>query len=116
MVSCVGIGTFTGAIFLMVLLFVAGDMDQITTSAAGPMLQIFIDATKNTAGAICLLMCVTCFPALYQWVHVPLTYSKAASRMLDSRHSQCDDDQQSHDFRLCSVCTLPRHDCSRKKT
>lgn len=63
MVSCVGIGTFTGAIFLIVLLFVAGDMDQITTSAAGPLLQIFMDATKNTAGAICLLMYVVQFPA-----------------------------------------------------
>lgn len=58
MVSCVGIGTFTGAIFLIVLLFVAGDMDTITTSAAGPLLQILMDATKNTAGAICLLMFV----------------------------------------------------------
>ncbi|KAF7177489.1 hypothetical protein CNMCM7691_005742 [Aspergillus felis] len=56
MVSSVSIGTFTGSIFLIVLLFVAGDMDQITTSAAGPLLQILIDATKNAAGAICLLM------------------------------------------------------------
>ncbi|KAI9374179.1 amino acid/polyamine transporter I [Aspergillus egyptiacus] len=56
MLSCVGIGTFTGCIFLIVLLFVAGDMDQVTTSAAGPLLQILIDATKNKAGAICLLM------------------------------------------------------------
>ncbi|KAI2787256.1 hypothetical protein POX_f07619 [Penicillium oxalicum] len=56
MVSCVGIGTFTGSIFLIVLLFVAGNMDQVTTSAAGPLLQILMDATKNTAGAICLLM------------------------------------------------------------
>jgi hypothetical protein len=59
MVSCVGIGTFTGSIFLIVLLFVAGNMDQVTTSAAGPLLQILIDATSNTAGAICLLMYVT---------------------------------------------------------
>jgi hypothetical protein len=65
MVSCVGIGTFTGAIFLMVLLFVAGDMDTITTSAAGPMLQIFIDATKNTAGAICLLMYVSMILSIF---------------------------------------------------
>ncbi|KAJ5141720.1 hypothetical protein N7526_002715 [Penicillium atrosanguineum] len=56
MVACVGIGTVTGAIFLIVLLFVAGDMDTVTTSAAGPLLQILIDATKNKAGAICLLM------------------------------------------------------------
>lgn len=56
MVSCVGIGTFTGCIFLMVLLFVAGNMDQVAKSAAGPLLQILIDATKNKVGAICLLM------------------------------------------------------------
>lgn len=58
MVSCVGIGIFTGFIFLIVLLFVAGSMDAITTSAAGPLLQILYDATKNKAGAICLLMYV----------------------------------------------------------
>ena len=58
MVSCVGIGTFTGFIFLIVLLFVAGSMDSVTTSAAGPLLQILYDATKNKAGAICLLMYV----------------------------------------------------------
>ena len=56
MISCVGIGTFTGSVFLIVLLFVAGDMDQVASSAAGPLLQILIDATKNKAGAICLLM------------------------------------------------------------
>ncbi|KAJ6002988.1 hypothetical protein N7451_005535 [Penicillium sp. IBT 35674x] len=56
MVTCVGIGTVTGCIFLIVLLFVAGNMEQVTTSAAGPLLQILVDATKNKAGAICLLM------------------------------------------------------------
>ena len=56
MVSCVGIGTVTGSIFLIVLLFVAGNMEQVTTSAAGPLLQILIDASKSNAGAICLLM------------------------------------------------------------
>ncbi|OQD86317.1 hypothetical protein PENANT_c008G01320 [Penicillium antarcticum] len=56
MVSCVGIGTVTGSIFLIVLLFVAGNMEQVTTSAAGPLLQILLDATKSNAGAICLLM------------------------------------------------------------
>ncbi|KAJ5092463.1 hypothetical protein NUU61_007333 [Penicillium alfredii] len=56
MMSCVGIGTFTGSIFLIVLLFVAGDMGQVAKSAAGPLLQILIDATSNKAGAICLLM------------------------------------------------------------
>lgn len=56
MMLCVGIGTTTGCVFLIVLLFVAGDMNQVTTSAAGPLLQILIDATKNRVGAICLLM------------------------------------------------------------
>jgi hypothetical protein len=58
MVICVGIGTFTGAIFLIVLLFVAGNIDDVISSAAGPLLQILIHATSNTAGAICLLMFV----------------------------------------------------------
>ncbi|KAH0496162.1 hypothetical protein TgHK011_003540 [Trichoderma gracile] len=56
MVICVAIGTFTGAIFLIVLLFVAGNIDDVISSAAGPLLQILIHATSNTAGAICLLM------------------------------------------------------------
>lgn len=56
MVGCVGIGTFTGSVFLVVLLFVAGDITKVAESAAGPLLQILMDATKNTAGAICLLM------------------------------------------------------------
>jgi hypothetical protein len=58
MVTCVGIGVFTGSIFLIVLLFVAGNMEAVTTSAAGPLLQILVDATKSNAGGICLLMYV----------------------------------------------------------
>ncbi|UNI17727.1 hypothetical protein JDV02_004048 [Purpureocillium takamizusanense] len=56
MIVCVGIGTFTGAIFLIVLLFVSGNISDVITSAAGPLLQILIHATKSNAGAICLLM------------------------------------------------------------
>jgi choline transport protein len=56
MVICVGIGTFTGAVFLIVLLFVPGDINDIIDSSAGPLLQILYNATKNNAGAICLLM------------------------------------------------------------
>ena len=56
MLSCVGIGTFTGVVFLIVLLFVAGEMKEVIDSSAGPLLQIFIHSTKNYAGAICLLM------------------------------------------------------------
>ncbi|KAJ5778816.1 Amino acid/polyamine transporter I [Penicillium paradoxum] len=56
MVTCVGIGVATGSIFLMVLLFVAGNMENVATSAAGPLLQILLDATKSNAGGICLLI------------------------------------------------------------
>ncbi|KAK8147795.1 hypothetical protein G3M48_000968 [Beauveria asiatica] len=56
MVGCIGIGISTGSIFLVVLLFVAGDIQQVIESSAGPLLQILINATKSTAGAICLLM------------------------------------------------------------
>ena len=59
MIACVGIGTFTGFVFLTVLLFVAGNVDDVISSTAGPLLQIFYNATKNNAGAICLLMFVS---------------------------------------------------------
>lgn len=59
MIACVAIGIFTGFIFLMVLLFVAGQIDGpdgVISSSAGPLLQIFYNATKSKAGAACLLM------------------------------------------------------------
>jgi hypothetical protein len=58
MIGCVAIGTFTGFVFLTVLLFVAGNIDDVISSSAGPLLQILFNATKNKAGAICLLMYV----------------------------------------------------------
>jgi choline transport protein len=56
MITCVGIGVFTGFIFLMVLLFVAGNVDDVISSAAGPLLEILYTATGSKAGAICLLI------------------------------------------------------------
>lgn len=56
MITCVMIGTVTGTIFLVVLLFVAGDINSVISSSAGPLLQILRDATGNNAGAVCLLM------------------------------------------------------------
>ena len=56
MIACVGIGTVTGVIFLVVLLFVAGSITDIIESSAGPLLAILYHATANKAGAICLLM------------------------------------------------------------
>lgn len=60
MIATVGIGLFTGFVFLSVLLFVLKDVDTVISSTAGPLLQIFYDATDNKAGSICLLM----FPLL----------------------------------------------------
>jgi len=59
MLACVGIGIFTGFIFLVCLLLVAGDVDNVITNTAGPLLAIFYNATKSKAGSICLLMQVT---------------------------------------------------------
>jgi choline transport protein len=56
MIYCVCIGIFTGFIFLSVLLFVLKDVNSVISSTAGPILQIFYDATNNRAGSICLLM------------------------------------------------------------
>lgn len=56
MIACVVIGTVTGAIFLIVLLFVAGDINEVIDSAATPLLAILKNATSSNAGAICLLM------------------------------------------------------------
>lgn len=56
MIYCVCIGTFTGVIFLVVLLFIPGDIDTIISSTAGPLLQILYNATQSHAGAICLLI------------------------------------------------------------
>lgn len=56
MIACVGIGVFTGFIFLMVLLFVAGDVQEIINSTSGPMLAILHHATGSKAGSVCLLM------------------------------------------------------------
>ncbi|CAG7961817.1 unnamed protein product [Penicillium salamii] len=56
MIACVGIGTVTGVIFLVCLLFVAGDINKIIESAATPLLAILKNATQSNAGAICLLI------------------------------------------------------------
>lgn len=100
MVSCVGIGIFTGFIFLIVLLFVAGSMDAVTNSAAGPLLQILYDATNNKAGAICLLMYALSKPSSCEYIP---NWLKASACMFDSRYPQRDDNQQSHDLRFRTV-------------
>jgi choline transport protein len=62
MLACVAIGVGTGFIFLIVLLFVAGDINTVISSSAGPLLQIFYDATNSKAGSVCLLI----FPLVCQ--------------------------------------------------
>ncbi|KAH7021467.1 gaba permease [Microdochium trichocladiopsis] len=56
MLWCIGIGMFTGWVFLSCLLFVVDDVDNAIASSAGPLLYILHAATDSTAGAICLLM------------------------------------------------------------
>jgi hypothetical protein len=64
MVVCVAIGLATSLILIIGLLFVSRDIDTIITSGAGPLLQIFYDATNSNVGSICLLLFV--FPPRYQ--------------------------------------------------
>lgn len=47
---------FTGWVFLSCLLFVVTDNDAVISSAAGPLLEIFYQATNDKAGSVCLLM------------------------------------------------------------
>ncbi|KAL1904481.1 hypothetical protein Sste5344_009828 [Sporothrix stenoceras] len=56
MLYCIGIGMFTGFVFLSCLLFVVTDIDAVNNSPVGPLLTIIYQATNNKAGAICLLM------------------------------------------------------------
>jgi len=56
MMYCIGIGMFTGFIFLSCLMFVISNVDGVIEAAEGPLLHIFMDATKSRAGSICLLM------------------------------------------------------------
>ncbi|KAF1914677.1 amino acid/polyamine transporter I [Ampelomyces quisqualis] len=57
MIYCVMIGTVTGFLFLMILLFVSGgDAEAIISSTSGPLIQILYNATNSRAGAACLLM------------------------------------------------------------
>lgn len=57
MIYCVAIGTFTGFIFLICLLFVSGgNTEEIIASPLGPLLYIIRHATQSRAGSVCLLM------------------------------------------------------------
>ena len=76
MVGSVVIGTITGFIFLVVLLFSLQDVDAVTSSSAGPLLTIFYQATGNKAGAIILDM----FPVICM-LFATTSIMSASSRM-----------------------------------
>lgn len=76
MVGSVVIGTITGFIFLVVLLFSLQDVDAVTTSTAGPLLTIFYQATGSKAGAIILDM----FPVVCM-LFATTSIMSASSRM-----------------------------------
>ena len=50
MIYCVLIGMFTGFIFLLCLLFVAGDVNKVINSSIGPLGYILYNATGSKAG------------------------------------------------------------------
>lgn len=56
LVYCVAIGISTGFIFLMCLLFVAGDVTHVISSPDGPIGRIILTATGSKAGTTCLLI------------------------------------------------------------
>jgi choline transport protein len=76
MIYCVAIGLTTGFIFLMCLLFVAGNLEDIIASPCGPLGAIFYNATGNKAGTVCL----TIFP-LICLVFAAISIMTTSSRM-----------------------------------
>ncbi|KAI8628384.1 amino acid permease [Xylariaceae sp. FL1651] len=56
MLTCIGIGMFSGFVFLSALLFCVRDLQTVNTSRAGPILQIFVDATGSPGGSVALLI------------------------------------------------------------
>jgi amino acid permease (GABA permease) len=76
MVTAIGIGVFTGFVFVSCLLFTVTDIAQVNSSAAGPLLTILHQATKSKPGAICLLM----FPVMCM-VFTSMALMTTSSRM-----------------------------------
>ncbi|PHH89910.1 hypothetical protein CDD83_4973 [Cordyceps sp. RAO-2017] len=76
LIYCILIGVGTGFVFLSCLLFCVRDMDRVINASYGPLLQIYMDATKSKAGSACLLM----FP-IVGMVFTLTTLMCASSRM-----------------------------------
>lgn len=56
MLYCIGVGMITGFIFLSCLLFCVTNIQDVIKASEGPLLKVFIDATNNKAGSVCLVM------------------------------------------------------------
>jgi amino acid transporter len=82
LIYCVLIGMFTGFIFLMSLLFVAGDVNKVISSPAGPIGYILYNATGSKAGTVCLLI----FP-LVCLLFAGISIMTTSSRM--STYNEC---------------------------
>lgn len=90
MIYCIIIGMVSGFIFLSCLLFVLKDVETVLNAGAGPLLQIFFDATNSKAGSVCLVM----FPLLCMVFTVTaimttsgrMTYAFARDRGLPFSH------------------------------
>ncbi|KAF5856046.1 hypothetical protein ETB97_007989 [Aspergillus alliaceus] len=64
MIACVATGIITGFVLIIILLFVSDDISTVIASVYGPLLQILFAATRNKAGAICLLLYLNSQPYL----------------------------------------------------
>ena len=99
MLVCVCIGLVTGFVFLSILLFVAGNIDEVIEAAAGPTLQIFYNATQSKAGSICMLLWV---PFLVR-LAVVLNAMQLPPDLPRVRHDRYHDYELTHDLRLRPV-------------
>ncbi|WOO84842.1 Choline transport protein [Vanrija pseudolonga] len=56
MIMAVGLGATTSWFFLVILLFCIKDIDAVIAAPAGPLLEIYYQATNSAAGSTCLVM------------------------------------------------------------
>lgn len=67
MIMAVLLGATTSWIFIVVLLFCLTDFQTAISSATGPLLQIYYQATSSRTGATCLLIFNIGAMALFVW-------------------------------------------------
>ncbi|PHH77526.1 hypothetical protein CDD80_503 [Ophiocordyceps camponoti-rufipedis] len=77
MLYAVGIGVVTGFFFVSCLLFCVHDVQQVVNAPYGPLLQIYMDATKSVAGSICLVVI-----PIISVVFTTITLLSVTSRMI----------------------------------